>query len=841
MDEKTVKKQVLLEASAHPEDYFPIKTLKEKGFIRGKCTNTSCGRYFWSQHRAQKTCGDPACFGGFRFIGKKVTTKQLDYIETWKQFSAIHKKLGYTPIKRYPVVARWNPTVDFTIADIAAFQPYVVSGEIAPPANPLVIPQFCLRFGDIDNVGITGHHVGFVMMGEKEFVAPEHYNVERYMADHLTWLTEGMGVKLADLTIHEDVWAGGGNLGPCMEFFAFGLELSNQVYMQYEITPTGELKELKLKVLDMGQGMERVPWFTSGAASIYECSLGPIPKKLREITGVAYDEKFMQQFTPLAPQLNTGEVSDIHAAWNNVASALKMSVEDVQAKILPLAALYSVAEHSRALLVAINDGGLPSNVGGMYNLRVILRRALRFIAEYNWNIDLADVIEWHADYLKPLFPELSENLPNIRKIIEVEKKKYLATIEKQKNWFTPGFFDKPISAEQLVSVYDIMGISPDDVRREAIARGKTPPTIPGDFYALVAQRHAHKEQEHATERKETLPIPASVAPTKALYFDDYEKSSFEGKVLEITGTNVILDQTAFYPTSGGQLSDRGLLNGEKVVDVFKQGPYIVHVLESTPKFHAGDTVRGEIDFHRRIQLAQHHTATHIINAAAREVLGPHCNQAGAKKDTDKAHIDITHYESLSDEQLAAIEKAANTIVQKGIKTELTFMPREEAEKKYGMAIYQGGAVPGKQLRIVNIPGIDVEACGGTHLKSTLETGEIKILKSNKVKDGIVRITFASGAAAKKIKEEEKQLLDKTAALLGCAIRQIPGRAEELFTKWKKARKAKTADETLKTLTSTAEYTGDTLAKTAEILQTQPENIPKTIERFKNDIQQFGGK
>src|SRR3989344_563306 len=333
MDEKAVKKQVLAEASKQPEKYFPTRILKAKGYNRHQCSK--CKRYFWSI-KLSTVCGDPACSGGFRFIGNSPAKKKLDYIETWKEFARIHKKLGYTPIKRYPVVARWNPTVDFTIADIAAFQPYVVSGEIAPPANPLVIPQFCLRFGDIDNVGITGHHVGFVMMGEKEFVSPEKYNVERYMNDHLTWLADGRGLPLDDLTIHEDVWAGGGNLGPCMEFFSRGLEISNQVYMQYEITPSG-LQELKLKVLDMGQGMERVPWFTSGKASIYECSFPFVIKKLRKITGVEYDEKFMQCFTPLAPYLNTGEVEDLEGAWKFVAQKLSMTVEELKEKILPLA------------------------------------------------------------------------------------------------------------------------------------------------------------------------------------------------------------------------------------------------------------------------------------------------------------------------------------------------------------------------------------------------------------------------------------------------------------------------------------------------------------------------
>lgn len=830
MNEKEIKKEVLRKASANPEGFFPVRTLEVHGFSRHQCS--SCNRFFWSTKK-QSVCGDAACSGGFRFIGKE-RKKQLDYIDVWKEFSKIHKKLGYTPISRYPVIARWNPTTDFTMADIAAFQPYVVSGEVAPPANPLVIPQFCLRFGDIDNVGITGHHVGFVMMGEKEFVPPDKFDVERYLNDHLTWLTKGMGVHENELSIHEDVWAGGGNLGPSMEFFADGLELSNQVYMQYEITPTG-LDELKIKVLDMGQGMERVSWFTKGAASIYECSFPPIVNKLREMTGVRYDDAFMQKFAPFSSYLNTDEAPDMAAAWSHVAKQMNLPLDVVKKNVLPLAALYSVAEHSRALLVAINDGGLPSNVGGMYNLRVILRRALGFIDKYKWDVNLPDLCAMHADYLKPMFPELSENLDNVSRILEVEREKYRATRLKTEQML-PRLMERELSTSDLVSLYDSQGISPELIAEEAKKLGKSV-SVPENFYALVAERHMQKEQEHATEREEKIPI-GPIPVTRILYFDDYTKSSFDAKVIEIVDKKfVILDETAFYPTSGGQVSDRGTLNGEEVIDVFKQGPYVVHVLKEQAKFGAGDKVRGEIDFSRRLQLAQHHTSTHIVNAAAKRVLGPHINQAGAKKDIDKAHIDITHYESPTDEQLQDIEAQANKIVQEGHKTTLSFMPREEAERVYGMGIYQGGVAPGKTLRIVNIPGVDVEACGGTHLKSTLEAGKIKILKATKMKDGIVRLIFVAGRAAENIEKSEHDIVNKAAALLDCNVRQVPARAEELFKLWKEVAKAKKKGQELPDtkLKSMAEFKGDVLAKTAEVLKTQPEHVVRTIERFLNEL------
>ncbi|VVB81116.1 Alanine--tRNA ligase [uncultured archaeon] len=833
MTEEQIKEEVRRNAGLHPEDFFPVKTLKSKGFSRHQCNK--CQRYFWTVH-AQEVCGDPACSGGFRFIGHPCK-KKLDYIEVWKEFARIHTKLGYTPIARYPVIARWNPTTDFTIASIAAFQPYVVSGEIAPPANPLVIPQMCLRFSDIDNVGITGHHVAFIMMGEHGFFSPKDYDVNKYMNDHLTWLHEGIGLEMSDLTIHEDVWSGGGNLGPCMEFFSNGLEISNQVYMQYEITPSG-LKELNIKVLDMGEGQERAAWFTQGKASIYECTFPTVVKKLREITNVEYDEEFMRRFAHYSPYLNVGEVKDLEAAWKFVATQLKMDVKALKEKIMPLVAVYSIADHTRALLFAINDGGLPSNVGGMYNLRVILRRALGFIDKYKWNISLPEVCKWHADYLQPLFPELSENLDEVSIILEVEKKKYEATRQKTQAML-PRLMEKKLSTEDLITIYDSQGIAPEAIKEEAAKMGKEI-NVPDNFYSLVAARHEKKEQETSTEKEEKLPIDVHTPPTKALYFDDYEKASFDAKVLEIIDNNVILDQTVFYPTSGGQMSDRGTLDGAKVIDVLKQGPHIIHVLEEKPKFHAGDKVHGDIEFSRRLQLAQHHTATHIVNAAARKVLGAHINQASAKKDVDKAHLDITHYDSLTDEEVAKIEEEANKIVKQGIKTKLTFMPREEAEKAFGMTIYQGGAVPGRQLRIVTIPDVDVEACAGTHLKNTLDTGKIKILKTSKVKDGIVRIVFAAGKAADKIAEGEKHVLEQTAKLLKCDVTQIPGRALELFETWKKARKAVQKKQALPELElkSTKGYVGDILGQTAEILQTQPEVVVKTIERFLSDLEKF---
>ena len=836
LTDEQVKKDFKLKAQKDPDNYYPTKTLKELEFIRKQC---KCKQWFWTINKDRNYCGEPSCSGGLTFVGKSPAKKKLDYIKVWQEFSRIHKKLGYTPISRYPVLARWNPTVDFTIASIAAFQPFVVSGEIKPPANPLVIPQFCLRFGDIDNVGITGaHYVCFIMMGEHAFVAPKEYDINKYLKDHLTWLNEGMGLDNKDITIHEDAWAGGGNFGPCIEFFSCGLEISNQVYMQYEVTASGN-KELNIKVLDMGQGQERAAWFTQGKATSYETTFPTVIKKLKEITNVEYDEKLMNKFIQLSQKLKVEEGVDVEKAWNEVAKELKLKVEELKNKILPLAALYSIAEHSRALLVAISDGGLPSNVGGMYNLRVILRRALSFIDKYNWNVDIYDVCEWHAEYLKPLFPELSENLSNVRKIIEVEKLKYKSTKEKT-NHIISKIAGKELKAEELLELYDSQGINPELIRDEAAKQDKIV-KIPDDFYALIAKRHEQKEQETQTEREDKIDF-GKIAETKALYFQEWKLVEFDAKVLKVKDNFVVLDQTAFYPVSGGQINDIGTLNNEKVVDVFKQGNLIVHVLSEKPKFKEGDKVKGKIDFERRKQLTQHHTSTHIVNAAARIVLGNHVNQAGAKKDIDKAYIDITHYQTITDDELKKIEQEANKIVKSKINVEKQFMKREDAEKTFGVRIYQGGVAPGKELRIVNIPKIDVEACGGTHLDNTNEAENILITKATKVKDGVIRLFYVAGKAAKDIGEKETRLLNELAKELSVKIEEIPSRAEDLFEKWKKARKIvnKKQKVDLKELelVKKEKFSGDVIKRLSEILQTQPEYLVKTIQRMKKELEEF---
>jgi len=731
-EEKRIKNEFKAKAQKEPEKFYPVEVLKENGFQRFKCEK--CGSFFWSAVERQ-ICGDPNCSGKYQFIGNSPTKTKIEYLEVWERFSKLFKKFGYTPINRYPVAARWRDDMDFVIASIADFQPYVVSGEIEPPANLLTIPQFCLRFGDVDNVGITGRHfTGFVMIGQHAFMPPKDYKPKDYLSHIFKWLTEEVKIPRTELQFHEDAWAGGGNMGPSIEFFSRGLELGNQVYMQYDIK--NGIKELGIKVLDMGMGQERYAWLTNGTNTSYEVVFPSVVKKIFSLSGIKPDASVWNKFLPYSGMLNLDEADNIEKVWQDIAKEIKMDVKELKEKIIPVSAVYSIADHTRSLLLALNDSALPSNVGGGYNLRVILRRSLDFISKYGWDIHLPDLCREHAKYLKPQYPELTENLDDIDEILDFEKKKYAETVVKSKKLVSS--LSLPLTEEKLIELYDSHGISPDLIAEHLKIK------VPEGFYGKVAERHEKMEDIKKEKSKTDV---SGISETKKLYYENESLYDFSAKVLKTDGEKIILDQTAFYPRGGGAEPDHGTINGFRVYDIEKIGNVIVHHVEKH-NLKAGETVKGKLDKERREAIKIHHTAVHVINLAAREILGNHVWQAGSYKDAEKARLDITHYETPSDEALEEIENLANKIVKDNVKVKKEILQRDEAEKKYGFRLYQGGAVPGKILRIVSV-GDDHEACGGIHVDKTGELGLIKILKVEKIQDGVVRLEIAAGNAVEK--------------------------------------------------------------------------------------------
>ena len=759
---KEMKMELKKETDKHPEKYYPIEVLKEKGFIRNKCK--ICGKSFWSMSQ-EDVCGEPECAGGYKFIRNPVG-KAIDFIDVWKNFSYFFSKRGYSPIKRYPVAARWREDTDFVQASIYDFQPYVVNGEISPPANPLVVPQYCVRFNSIDSVGITGrHNTGFVMIGQHAFFPENKFDKPKYFRDLFDWLTDEVKIPKFELKIIENVWGGGGNLGVCLEFFARGLELANQVYMLYKITPRG-YENLNLRVLDMGMGQDRVSWLTKGTTTIYEVDYPPVCEKLYKKTGV-YPNEIYEKFIPYGSFLDVDSGFQLNKMWLEIANSMNIDIKDLRSRVLPLSDLYSLADHTQTLLIAIGDGVLPSNIGGGYNLRIILRRCLRILEKYGWNIELIDICKWHAEYLRPQYPEVIENLDELQEILDHEISKYKKTQQNAKKEILR-MIEKKVQPtdKDLYTLYESKGILPETVKNIFEEHGKSI-NIPPDFYSKLASLHMRENIVMAKEEIAVEDKIKDIKDTAILYYEPiYEFSATVLKSWSENGRHFcILDRTAFYPKSGGQDSDTGKIDDCNVIKVEKYGNIIVH--ETSQEISGGKQVHCVIDRKRRELLSKLHTATHIINAAAVELLGKHVWQAGSELTSERGRLDITHFERLSDSEMDKLNELANQIVREGRKVLKKIMKRNIAEELYGFRIYQGGAVPSKELRIIEIENFDAEACAGTHVDNTFDIEEILIYKNYKIQDGVLRLEFVAGKELcekirrefreKKIKEEERIL------------------------------------------------------------------------------------
>ncbi len=746
-----LKDQIREEASSNPEKFFATKVLREKDFHRGECEN--CGLYFWRYNEERKVCGEPECSGGYTFIGDSPTSEEYSYIEAWEKYRDFMSKRGYEPIDRYPVIARWRDDVEFVGGSIYNFQPYVVSGEAEPPAEELVIPQPSLRFNDVDNVGITGrHYVLHDHIGQTCFRESSEYDQDRYFRDMFEFAIEELGIPREKLILHEDAWGGGGNLGACMEFFVDGLELWNQVYMFYRVTPEG-YEELDLKVLDMGMGHERITWIAHGTETSYECVMPHVLDRMKKETGVEVDENTWRDFLPYSSLLNVDEVEDIDEKWEEIASEMEIDTEDLKDAIRPVAALYSVAEHNRALLFALADGKIPGNVGGGHNLRMVYRRAKDLIERYGWKLDMGEIAEWHARELSRMFPELIESIDEVKEILEVAERKYQEAKERAARKLDE--IDEEPNIERMIELYESHGVSPEMMEERGFE-------VPEDFYARVAT-----EDEFEERREEEFDLKG-VPATELLYYEDEYRKEMTAEVIAVRGDWVALSRTVFYPEGGGQEPDHGRINGKKVFDVQKQGQVVLHHVPEHD-FEKGDEVEGRIEWSRRKQLMQHHSATHMVNGATRSELGEHIWQAGAHKTAEKARLDVTHYEKISQEELDRIEEQVNDIIEEDLQITKQIMEKVDAEKKYGFRLYQGGAPPGNEVRIVEIGDIDVEACGGTHLSHTAEAEKFVITGSNKVQDGVIRLEYRAGEAAEQYLSAVRNRVEEVAKMMDLEV------------------------------------------------------------------------
>ena len=782
------------------------RMFKEEGWIRKTCK--VCGKPFWTVDPDRETCGDPPC-DEYEFIGKPGIPRKYTLEEMREAFLSYFERNNHGRVKRYPVLPRWRDDVLLVGASIMDFQPWVISGEADPPANPLTISQPSIRFTDIDNVGITGRHFTiFEMMAHHAFNYP---NTPIYWMDETVeyayeFFTKDLGMKGEDITFKENPWAGGGNAGPAFEVLYRGLEVATLVFMQYKLAPPdadpSQIVEIKgdkyvpmdTRVVDTGYGLERLVWMSQGTPTAYDAVLGYVVKPLKRMAGIdKIDDRILMENSRLAGMFDIEDRGDLRVLRETVAKNVDIAPDELTRLVRPYELIYAIADHTKALTFMLADGVIPSNAKAGYLARLLIRKSIRHLRELGLQIPLSEIVAMHIKELHKTFPEFKEMEDVVLDMVEVEERKYADTLDRGSDLVRreierlkkQGVGELPL--ERLMLFYESHGLTPEIVKEIAEKESMTV-HIPDNFYSLIA-KEAEKGSKGEEEKKIVdFELVQDLPDTRTLYYEEPLMKEFDAKVLGVMENWVVLDATAFYPEGGGQPCDLGELNGVEVLDVQKVGKIILHKVKEPEKFKEGGIVHGKINWERRIQHMRHHTGTHVLMGALVRVLGKHVWQAGSQLNTDWARLDIAHYKRVSEEELKEIELLANRIVMEDREVKWEWLPRTEAEQRYGFRLYQGGVVPGRVIRVLSIKDWDVQACGGTHLPRTGLIGPIKILRTERIQDGVERIIFACGEAAIKEWQKERKIISKTSEVFRVPLEKLPETAERFFEEWKQARK-----------------------------------------------------
>ena len=807
-----------------------LQFFHDNGFVRKTCP--SCGNPYWCLDAERDNCGDSTCTE-YSFLGAPLSDKPLGLAEMREAFQAFWEERGHTRVPRNPVVARWRDDIYLNIASIANYQPHTTSGDVPPPANPLVVSQPCIRLNDLANIGRSGRHFScFEMMGHHAFNDAsrsaedgwgEHYWTEECVAGGHEFLTDVLGLEPKSLTYVESTWSGGGNAGPCVEVFAGGLEVATLVFMcleetdeEPEFTIKGDgYKMMDLRIIDTGWGLERLAWASTGTPSAYETVFPDTLDALRAAATV-----------PIADDARSKKIIETHAIVQGVLNLdVGMKLDKLRAEVVdrlmehgidttaeeleqvmgPVEALYALADHLRCLSFMVGDGLVPGNVKAGYLMRLMFRRALGFKAQLGIDAPLGDLLAANMERMLDQFPEFEAAIPRATEMAELETARHKESQERGGRLVERLLKKKTIfDTEQLLELYDTHGIGPGTVAHAAAQHGVTV-EVPDDFDILLAERHSQEKKAKAKSL-----VPADVPATRRVFYEDEGQwqQEFEATVTwagQKDGKDVVtLDQTCFFHETGGQPGDRGAFdlggNVVGVLDTLKDGDHCLHVVEQTVP--VGTSVRGIVDWERRMDHTRSHTATHIMNQAVRRVLGAHSWQAGTQKYHDCARVDMSHYRRPTAEELHAIEVLANQVVMEGRPVHREWWKRHEAEAKWGTTLLQGGIPKGEDVRVVRIGAVpvdrpmvtgfegdfDVEYCGGTHCRTTGQIGPIKLYRTERIQDGVERFEYSAGRHAVARWQADEALLKEASEALSVSPNELPQAAARFFEEWKDQRK-----------------------------------------------------
>jgi len=731
-----------------------IGYLKNNDYERKICTK--CGKVFWTLEKGRETCGEIPC-DPYSFIGNPPTARVYSLEEMREEFLSFFEKMGHKRVRRYPIIARWREDVYLVNASIYDFQPHVTSGKVPPPGNPLVVSQPCIRTVDIDNVGKTGRHLSvFEMGGAKSFNFPgkEVYWKDRAIELAVEFL-EHLGVKSKEIIFKEKPWAGGGNGGSSVEVMVRGLEVATLVFMDMVEDSEGDVeidgvryRKMENRIVDTGYGIERLTWLSQGTDTIYE-SLYP------------------EMFRDLMREVNLGRPSflrefiDASAREDGSGEEFVASLSSKDRSAMDkLSNVYILADHSRAITFLLYDGLVPSNSKAGYVLRMLLRRAILAKNKLGAKIDLLELIDSQKERFKDILDLRLQS--SARDIVKLEEDRFQELLGKGDEMIKKYSKGGVIKAQDVITLFESNGLPIEYVRERCDVLGIK---FPENLQKTKGFSNIRKEQK----RKDLL-LKKDYPETRKSYYENEKMLEFKSKIIGVEDNSIILEETLFYPEGGGQPSDKGFLiisgrkvdvNGAKIVD-----GVVLHEVENTDGIMVGEEVYGKVYDDRRVRLMQNHTATHILLSSIRDILGQHIWQAGAQKDERVSRLDVTHYKEVGTEEVLKIEERANEIVRMNLPLHKQFVDRNDAESYFGFTLYQGGIPDGNKLRLVEIPGIDAEGCGGTHVDFTGEVGYIRIVKVERIQDGIIRFNFAAGKSAVEFSNSQGTQLNEIREKLG---------------------------------------------------------------------------
>ena len=731
----------------------------------------------------------------------------------------------------YSLIPENDPTLLMVGAGMAPFKPFF-TGKMKPPHPRITTSQKCVRTGDIENVGKTArHHTFFEMLGNFSF--GDYFKREaiawawEFITKHLEipeeqlWVTiypddeeafdiwtKEVGVNPKRVVKLEDnFWEiGPGPCGPCSEIYVdlgpergcsdncvLGcdcdryLEIWNLVFTQFDRDEAGNYNPLAKKNIDTGAGLERIASVLQNKKSNFETDLiFPIIEYASKVSGVKYETS---------------------------------TKNDISLKV--------IADHARSMTIMILDGILPSNEGRGYVLRRIIRRAIRHGRLLGIETSfLAGAVDAVITIFGNVYPELVEKQDYIRKVISLEEERFHTTLAQGIELLSKLIADLKVTGKDVLDgksafkLYDTFGF-PWELTAEILEENK----FSLDKDAFDAAMNEQRERARAARQEnQRVSVPDLTGINVDSLKQDYNVTTAkvvllwkDGKAVEQVHdgeeVGIILDTTAFYAEGGGQAGDTGMIEtevGKVEIENAKKlaNGTIYHigmVVEGLIK--VGDNVKILIDAEVKQATARNHTATHLLHAALKNIVGEHVNQAGSSVNSERLRFDFSHFEPLTTEQIEKIERQVNEAILKAITVDISEKTQNEAKEMGAMALF--GEKYGDIVRVVNIKDCSVELCGGTHVNNVAEIGLFKIVSEAGVASGVRRIEAITGKLAYDKVNSVEKTLNKAASLLKSRNNEVVEKIEALLTQVKTLEQqlalanSKMAQETASELLATA--------------------------------------